>query len=161
MPAAATHSPTHWRLRNEARYAQRLCERTARLYRRMQTAGTFLAVLAGSAAMAASAPWMPQWAAVAGPALLASVAAALLAVKPADRALANENDVRRYAELLQQAPVLDDTALAQALAKARINDAPEIEPLRDVAYNDLVHEIGEPQLAAPLRLHQRMLAALA
>ena len=48
-----------------------------------------------------------------------------------------------------------------ALNKARETDTTEIETLRDVAYNDLVTEIGRADLRAPLRPGQRLLGALA
>ena len=51
---------------NEASYAQRLCERTARLYRRAHTLGTFLTVLGGSAAVTAAVDRAPSWLAPAG-----------------------------------------------------------------------------------------------
>ena len=47
------------------------------------------------------------------------------------------------------------------LQKAREFDTAEVEPLRDVAYNDVVIEIGRSELAVPLTSHQRILAALA
>lgn len=156
-----TYSDEHWRMRHEVRYAQRLCERTARLYRRMQTAATFLGVIGGSAAVSASAPWMPGWAPLLGAGMLAVAGAAVLAIKPADRAALNDADVRKYAELLREALILDDTAFAAALTKARITDAPELEPLRAVAYNDLVGEIGRPDLVGQLGFRQRLLASLA
>lgn len=156
-----TYSEEHWRMRHEVRYAQRLCERTARLYRRMQTVATFVGVVGGSAAVSASATWMPGWAPLLGAGLLAVAGAAVLAIKPADKATANDADVRKYAELLREALALDDAAFAAALSKARITDAAELEPLRAVAYNDLVGEIGRPDLAGPLDFRQRLLASLA
>ncbi len=96
-----------------------------------------------------------------GAGLLAVVGAAVLAIKPADRAAVNDADVRKYAELLKEAPALSDLDFSTALAKARITDAPELEALRDVAYNDLVSEIGQPELASRLSLAQRLIASLA
>lgn len=155
------HSAEHWRLVNEARYAQRLCERTARLYRRMHTFGTFMTALGGSAAITYAADWAPAWLAPAGVLLLAAFGATVLAVRPAERAAQNESDVRKYAELLHDAVTLSDAAIAAALAKARQTDVPEIEGLRAVAYNDLVTEVGRADLVGPLTMQQRILAALA
>lgn len=148
-------------MRHEARYAQRLCERTARLYRRAHTGATFLNIVGGSAAISAAASWAPTWLPLAGVLLLALVGGAALAIRPADRAAQNEADVRKYGELLRDALTLDDDAFAAALAKARLTDAPEVEPLRDVAYNDMVIEVGRPDLAAHLNGRQRLLAAMA
>ena len=56
---------------------------------------------------------------------------------------------------------LTDAELAEALEDARQGDAPEIEPLRDVAYNDVALERDRPDATVPLKLRQRLLAALA
>lgn len=153
------HSAHWWQAHNEARYAQRLCQRTARLYRRLDAAATFAAVMSGSAAMSALVAGVPPWVPVLGAALLATVGAAQLAARPAEKAALNEADARKYAELLAQAQAMDAAALA--LATARVSDAPDVEPLRDVAWNDVMQEIGRPELAAALRPTQRVLAALA
>lgn len=154
-------SPAWLQAVNEARYAQRLCQRTARLYRRADTAATFVGVLAGSAAASALVAGAPAWLPLAGAVVLACVGAAHVAVRPAEKAALNEADARKYAELLAQAPAFDEHALALALAEARRTDVPELEPLRDVAYNDVMLELGRPDLAAQLRPAQRLLAALA
>lgn len=146
---------------NEIRYAERLCQRTARMYRRAQTLGTFGTVLAGGSAMAASAAQLPAWVGPLGAVLFAAFGAALLAIRPADKAAANEVDARRYAKLRTEVLGCDATTAAALLAKARESDAAEVEPLRDVAYNDTVIEAGRPDLVIPLRINQRMLAALA
>jgi len=154
-------TPQWWQHHNEARYAQRLCQRTARLYRRVDTLATFVAVLAGSAAASALFTAVPAWLPVLGAALLAGMGAAHLVVRPADKAASNEADSRKYAELLAQAHRLDGAALAEALSAARASDVPEIEPLRDVAWNDVMRELGRQDLVLPLRPAQRALAALA
>lgn len=64
-------SEAHWRMRHEARVAQRLCERTARLYRRLHTVSTFLSVIGGSGAMVALVPSFPAWVSVLGACTLA------------------------------------------------------------------------------------------
>ena len=51
--------------------------------------------------------------------------------------------------------------LAAELQKARESDTPEVELLRDAAYNDLVREVGRSDLCTPLSLGQRMASALA
>lgn len=146
---------------NEIRYAERLCQRTARLYRRIQSGGTFLAVLGGSGALSALSPMASPWVAVVGAAALATAGAALVAIRPADKAAANEADAKRYAALRVKAATLDDACLRTALDEARTSDTAEIESLRDVAYNDVVLEVGQPTYKVPLAAHQRILAALA
>jgi hypothetical protein len=154
-------SAAYWQLAHNARYAQRLCERTARLYRRMHTVSTFLGVISGSASASALALNTPPWIPVAGAIALAVVGAAHLAIRPAERAAQNEGDVRKYAELQAKALAMSDEEFAMAMAAARSTDVPEIEPLRDVAYNDVVAEVGRPDLQQPLHLAQRLLAAVA
>lgn len=44
---------------SEIRYAERLCLRTARLYRRLQTIGTFLTVFSGSAVLTSFSEGVP------------------------------------------------------------------------------------------------------
>lgn len=146
---------------NEIRYAERLCQRTARLYRRLQTAGVFLSALAGTAAIGSLSQLVPASAGAVGSLALAVVGAALLAVRPGDKAIQNEADVKRYAQLRAAAVTMDDTQFEQALQQARELDAPEVEPLRDVAWNDVMGEIGRPELRMRLRPAQRVLAALA
>lgn len=154
-------SPDYWRMRHEVRIAQRLCERTARLYRRVHTTCTFLSVIGGSAAMGALAPSLPAWVALAGAATLALSAAGSLSVRPAERAAQNESDAHKYAQLLTAATTMSDDEFAAALAKARESDVPELEPLRIVAYNDVMLEIGRPDLVGKLAPTQWLAAAMA
>ena len=96
-----------------------------------------------------------------GAALLTLSGAALLAIRPADKAAQNEADARRYMALNAKAHQLDDAALAAALDEAHQSDCAEIEPLRDVAYNDVVSEIGRSDAVVPLTSMQRIMAAIA
>lgn len=148
-------------LLNEVRYAERLCQRTARLYRHLQAATVFLTVLGGSGVLSALSATVPVWVPVAGAVLLAAFGAINLATRPADKAAANEADCKRYAQLRTAGQSMTAQELAVALNKARESDTQEVESLRDVAYNDLAHEIGRDDAAIPLRAHQKLLSALA
>ena len=148
-------------LLNEIRYAERLCERTARLYRHAQATTVFMTVLGGSGVISAVGGQVPGWVAMAGGVCFAVFGALNLAIRPADKAAANEVDAKRYARLRTASHSMDATALADALSKARETDTQEVEALRDVAYNDVVTEYGAAQAAVPLRLGQRVLGALA
>jgi len=142
------------------RYAQRLCQRTARFYRRIQTMLTFISLLAGSSTVAALAAQMPVEAAW----LLATftvLGCINLAVRPAERIAANDADVRKYGALLAKLNLLDTAALQQLLVEARLSDTSEVEPLRAVAYNDVVLEIDEPDAIIPLTGLQKLMGALA
>lgn len=146
---------------NEIRYAERLCTRTARLYKRAQTVGVFVSIVSGSAVMSSLSADCPRWLSIAALVVLAVFGAALIAIRPAEKATVNEADAKRYAQLRTNAAQLDDDGLRAAIAKAHEGDVAEVEPLRDVAYNDVVREVGRPDLATPLRPTQRLLAALA
>lgn len=148
-------------LLNEARYAERLCQRTARLYRHLQAAGTFLTVVGGSAALSALSSRVPPEVSLWGAAVFTLFGGAMLAIRPADKAANNEADARRYAKLRAEAHDMGAGELARALDNARTSDTPEVELLRDVAYNDLAVEVGQPSYVVPLSLRQRLLAAIA
>lgn len=148
-------------LLSEIRYAERLCQRTARLYRRLHTLTVFLGVVGGSGVMAAVGGHMPHWVPIAGGVVMGLFGAVNLAMRPADKAAANELDAKRYAQLRSAGYNMPFEDLQIALNKARETDTPEIEALRDVAYNDLAHEIGRDDALIPLHSHQKLLRALA
>lgn len=155
------NSTTHDALCSEVRYAERLCQRTARLYRRLQAIGVFGTVVGGSAALSALNPAVPAVVSSLGALAFTLFGAALLAIRPADKAAMNESDVKRYAKLRAESHTLDTPALQAALDKARESDTAEVEALRDVAWNDVAREIGCPTAAVPLNRVQRLLAAAA
>ena len=147
-------------LQFNVRYAQRLCQRTARFYRRLQTTLTFASLLAGSSAVAALAAQLTvpsAW-------LLGTFAifgCINLALRPADKIAANEADVRKYGALLAKVNSVDAATLQRMLDEARLSDTPEIEPLRPVAYNDVVLEIDEPEALIRLSPMQKLMGAVA
>ena len=142
------------------RYAQRLCQRTARFYRRLQTTLSFISLLAGSSSVATLTAQLPvpsAW-------LLGAFAifgCINLALRPADKIAANEADVRKYGALLAKVNSVDVAALQQMLDEARVSYTTEIEPLRPVAYNDVVLEVDEPEAMIPLSPMQKLMGALA
>jgi len=145
----------------EIRYAIRLTQRTARFYRHIQSLGTFLAIIGGSATLATLSNSLPHWVSLTGGALLAISGAALIAIRPADKAAANESDYRRYQALMTKAITLDVNALIVAIQEAHQGDAPEIESLRDVAFNDVALEINRADCLIPLTVWQKFLSGLA
>jgi hypothetical protein len=165
LAASASTTPTDMSAHHDfvyrIRYAIRLTERTARLYRRVQKAGLFLSIVGGSATLTLLSEAIPAWLGLFGAALMTMAGAALVAVRPADQAAQNEADMRRYRALAVKAHQLDDAALSAALEEAHLSDCQEIEPLRDVAYNDVVREYGREDAAVPLSRWQHLLAALA
>ena len=148
-------------LLNEARYAERLTQRTGRLYRRVAWACTFAGVVGGSGVISILSPAYPKWFAVAGGILAALVAAVALTVRPLEKAILNEADAKKYAVLRTSGVTMTVDEFRHALNKARETDALEIETLRDVAYNDVMVEIGRDDLRVKLSPHQAVLGSLA
>ncbi|NGZ85323.1 hypothetical protein [Duganella aceris] len=142
------------------RYAQRLCQRTARLYRRVQTTLTFITLLAGSSAVATLAAQLPVPSASLM-AVFAIFSCINLAIRPAEKIAANEADIRKYGALLAKSHALDAKTLQQQFNEAQQSDAAEVEPLRAVAYNDIVLEIDEPEALIKLTPMQKLIGALA
>jgi hypothetical protein len=146
----------------EVRYAQRLCQRTARLYRRASACFTFLSLVAASGAIASLSAQLPVGVTVGLAITFAVFGAINHAMRPAEKIAANDSDVRKYSALLAKAvPVTDVEIIKAMIAEARQSDVPEVEPLRDVAYNDVMLEINRPDALIPLRFSQRLLGALA
>lgn len=148
-------------LLGEIRYAERLCQRTARLYRHINATTVFLSVLGGSGVMSSVAGAAPAWLAIAGGVGLAVFGAINLAIRPADKAAIAEADGKRYSQLRSQAHTMNDEALQTALNKLHEGDTPELESLREVAYNDIVYELGRGDVAVPLKTHQKLIRACA
>ena len=148
-------------LHSQIRYAIRLTERTARLYRKIQAAGYVLTIVGGSAALAGFGKLLPDWAVTLGAVLFVIAGAVLIAVRPADKIAQNDADARRYQALMAKSVKMNEVDLEEALEEARLSGAPEVEPLRDVAYNDVVVECNRPDIVVALRPIQRLLAALA
>src|SRR5207253_1303468 len=116
-----------------------------------QVAGYVLAIVGGSAVVAAIGKDVPAWLAMTGLILFTVAGALLIAIRPADKAAQNDADARRYQALMAKSGSMSDTELEQALEEARQSGAPEIEPLRDVAYNDVAIECARPDVLVPLR----------
>jgi hypothetical protein len=148
-------------LQAEIRYAMRLCQRTARLYRRMQSLFTFFTVLAGSSALVSVSANLPTTSTLLAALVFAMAGAANLATRPADKIATNEADVRKYAALLLKSETLDPAQVRILIAEARQSDAPEIEPLRHVVFNDVMLETGREDHVVPLTMTQRFFNVIA
>jgi hypothetical protein len=79
--------------------------------------------------------------------------AALVVIRPADKAAQNEADLRRFQSLMARANSLEGNALEAAIEETRQGSAQEIEPLRDVDYNDVVLEFNRSDCSSrdPIR----------
>jgi hypothetical protein len=149
------------KLINEIRYAERLCQRSSRLYRHFQSAQVFMTVMGGSAIFASAVSIVPAWLSVTGGVAFAAFGSLGLAIKPAEKVAAIDNDQKRYAQLRSSAASMSYGELEVALNKIRETDTPEIESLRDVAYNDVVTEMGQYSYLIELTRHQKILRSQA
>jgi hypothetical protein len=148
-------------LMGEIRYSERLCQRTARFYRHINASTVFLSVLGGSGVVSTVAGTAPAWLAVVGGLGLAVFGAVNLAMRPSEKAAAADADGKRYAQLRTQAHSMNEDELQTALNKLRESDSQELESLREVAFNDMVTEIGKSSEAIPLKTHQKLMRAFA
>lgn len=151
----------HAVLLNEIRYAERLSLRTARMYRHVATVLTGLAVFGGTGVMASISETVPDLLRLTGGVLVALSASVGIAVRPLEKAIANEAEARKYAALRTKAIGMSAQQLEVELQKARETDVPEVEMLRDVVYNDVVTEVGRPDLCCTLNWAQKVIARLA
>jgi ABC-type multidrug transport system fused ATPase/permease subunit len=152
---------TREQFEGEIRYAQILSERTARMYRRLQTVGTFLSIVGMSAVLATALSSMSDaWTLSAAAVFLISTAI-MLTVKPAEKVTRWEEDLQRYRDLMARSKTMTLEQLDAALQDVRRSDAPEVAPLREVAFNQMLHEINRADQLIRLTLGQRVLAQLA
>lgn len=122
---------------------------------------TFFSILGGSAALAAIADVFPKELSIGGVCVAAVFGAALVAIRPADKAAQNEADLRRFQSRMARANSRDGNALEAAIEETRQGSAQEIEPLRDVAYNDVVLEFNRSDALIPLSPLQKILRVFA
>lgn len=120
-----------------------------------------MTIVGGSAVVAAIGDRVSDPIATVGLALFVFAGALLIAIRPADKVAQNDSDVRRYKALMSKSVTLTESELEKALEEARLSDTQEIEPLRDVAYNDVAIECARPEFVVKLRPLQKLLAALA
>lgn len=142
-------------LLNELRYAERVCERQARLYRRGQFVGGWLSIFGATATVGAVAAALPHWLQVTSSMIAVGLGVAFQLMRLGDKAAAIEAHAKGYAAA-RSAP-----DLAVALQAARAGSPPEVEALRNVCFNDVLREIGHQDLVVPLSAWERAVAAVA
>lgn len=124
------------------RYAGRVLERHARLWRRIDGAVRLAALMAGSSAIAALGA-QNQSAAIGLGLVFAALQAVEFALRPADAAARAMAMRRQYAQLLAREARLDGAALSEAYAElVAADDIVVSEALRRLAYNDVAQERG-------------------
>jgi hypothetical protein len=155
-------SPEYLVVQAEARYAARLTERTARMYRHIADTCAAIAFIGFSGTALQILDMVPRGYALAFAFVTILASAVLFITRPGDKAFQNECDSRRYKALLARAHDMSADEFALALKDAREQDCPqEVESLRHVAYNDTVREIGREDCVKKLTFRERVLDALA
>jgi hypothetical protein len=148
-------------LKGEIRYAIRLCQRQSRFYRRIQSVGVFFSIIGGSATFSILMTSMPHGLSFFGAGLLACSGAALIAIRPADKAALNESDIRRYQTLMVKLNALNEADIETAIEEARQSDVQDIESLRNVAFNDVMREINRDDQIIQLSPAEKLMALFA
>lgn len=124
------------------RYAVRVLERHARLWRRIDGAVRLVALLAGSGAIGAIGAENSKIAIALG-AVFALFQAIEFALRPAEIAARSMSQRREYASVFAKERSFDDATLAEAYADmVAADDIIVSESLRHLAYNDVVLERG-------------------
>jgi len=143
------------------RYAARVLERHARMWRRIDAAVRLAALLAGSGAIGAIGAQNSRLALALG-AVFALLQAVEFALRPAGLAARSMAQRKQYASVFARARTTSDEALADAYATLAAEDEVIVpEPLRRLAYNDVVRERGLDESACfPEDRSSRLLALL-
>ncbi len=144
------------------RYAARVLERHARLWRRIDAAVRLAGLLAGSSAFAALMAESRGFTLVFG-VVFAVLQAVEFALRPAEQAAQSIAQRRPYAALAARSEAMDDAGLKAAYLQLHAEDDVIVpESIRTLAYNDVVLEKGcDPAHLNPLDRWQRFVAFLA
>ena len=96
--------------------------------------------------------------------LIALIWAALHAagqiMKPGERSALNLHDSRRYSRLRTRHRASKPSTIQRELDKLRETDTPEVESLRDIAWNDVMVESGNTSQVVKLSWFQHVLRYL-
>lgn len=142
-------------LLNELRYAERICERQARLYRRGQFVSGWLSIVGATATVAAVASHLPHWAQLTLSMIAAGLGIAFHLMRLGDKAAVIEAQKKIYGGVRTAAN------LEHALDVARSTAPPQLEALRMVCFNDVLREIGRADEVQKLCWWQRLIGAVA
>ena len=145
------------RLLNEVRYAERLCHRTARLYRRIASILAWVTLIGGSSAFLALKHETAGWLVATAGIIWAALHALDQVMKPAAKSALNLHDSKRYSRLMTQHRKSLPTTIQRELDKLRENDGLEVESMRDIAWNDVMVESNNLAMVVPLSRWQRLL----
>lgn len=131
----------------EIEYAMRLCLRHRRFFGRMRITFLCIKLFGTTAAVSALLAKNPEWAVIGGLAL-SLVGILDQVIDPSRRRAAFVQDYKRYAAVKRAAAGKTASDVAKLVAKAREDDADEIESLRNVAFNDTVRQEGRDETYA-------------
>lgn len=126
------------------RYSRRYCERHARMYRRIASHLRLLQTIGALSGFTAFLKEDSMYAGIAG--LIIAISLGIdLVFSPSEKARQCEASRQKYAELFAQlhdeAPATIDKRWRQICAESCSSD---VEGLRNVAYNDVLREMGYP-----------------
>jgi len=105
----------------------------------------------------------PNWVGLAGAAMLTVAGAALIAIRPADKAAQNEAAMKCYQALMIKGKdnTVSDDQLVAAIEDALQGAIHQVESLRNVAYNDVALEFNRPDVLITLSATEKALSIFA
>ncbi len=139
------------------RYAVRVLERHARMWRRIDGLIRFAGLLSGMSAFAALTAASQSATMLAG-IVFAILQAIEFAIRPAEIAAQSMSAKKPYGDVLARQATLDDSSLEAAYQRCVADDDVIVpETLRFLAYNDVVSENGgDPSALYTISLWQRL-----
>jgi DNA-binding transcriptional regulator YdaS (Cro superfamily) len=134
----------------ELRFAERVLERQARFWRRIDLIFRFFGLLSGTAAFAAITQSNQIFTLTFG-ILFAVLQTLEYTVTPSEKAAAAAQESKRYAAAIARQQQVTPEELRQDLLDIRVADTvTAFEPLRRLAYNDVATEQGSSDYCFPL-----------
>lgn len=154
---------TRFDIQFSLRYAVRVLERQARLWRHIDGAFRMLAILSGSSALAAMLTQQASAISISGMVAFAVFQAVEFSAQPGLKAAEAWAERKPYLSIISKQSRLSDTELEQAYQDALEQDGVlAFESIRRLAYNDVTIEKGCAASALfPLNRWQRIVSILA
>lgn len=151
---------TEYQIVFDLHYGQRSCLLASRFYGRIAWIFSIITIFCGSAAFAGWYAGDPNLSLY--PSLLLSLIAAInLTWKPSEKRLFCELERQKWNTLIKEASGLSADQVDERINTLRSVDSPEIEYLRDVAFNDVLQEQGQKEGFVDLGLMNKACAFIA
>lgn len=141
MSSSSYQARTKFEAELDVKYCIRLNTLLQRFYQRLASLFLFSELAGGSVAFSAFVAKHPDLAGQVG-LFIAAVALGNIVLKPTEKAFQADELRRQYQRLAAKAPKLALDQLDEQLAELRQSLAPDIEGVRNVAYNDNLVESG-------------------